>query len=552
MRRVAVLALSAFGLLPSAFALLPSAVPPRHSTIDDLGSINFPTSTRSAEAQRHFIRGVAWLHSFGYDEAIEDFQAAQRLDPSFAMAYWGDAMAHDQPVWFTEDLAGARRALARLGATAAARAERAPTAREKAYLAAVETLFGEGTKEKRDRAYADAMRRLSGEYPEDLEAACFYALSLLGMVPPGEYDLEMRERAGAIAEGVFRKNPLHPGAAHIIIHAYDDREHARRALPAARAYARIAPTSSHALHMPAHIFLQLGMWDEAVASDEASFAASDARVRHRKLPITLRDYHSLAWLEYEYLQQGRYAKARETWTPIAEAVRAARGGGGSPPDRLPSEEHPHQAGAPPAAALTNDFATMRAFYVLETRRWELLKGRETFDNVDELFAVGMSAARLGDTNRTEAAAQLFEKFSRTERDPARQKLVSIMQAELEGLLHMAKGQTRDALAALERAATIEGAMSRPVGRPHPIKPAHELYGELLLETGQPREAAVQFERALWRAENRALSILGLARARAAAGEKERAREAYRQLLEIWRHADPDLADLKEARNVVGR
>jgi tetratricopeptide (TPR) repeat protein len=303
--------------------------------------------------------------------------------------------------------------------------------------------------------------------------------------------------------------------------------------------------------MPAHIFLQLGDWDEAVASDEASFAASDARVKRRKLPITQRDYHSLSWLAYEYLQRGQFAKARAAWRPLEEAVKVAQTSG-SRLGHAPSEEHTHSStvdsvgGRPDSLALKNDLATMRAFHVIETGSWDLMKGSSRFDNVDELFALGMSAAGVKDFDRAEAARQLFEKFAKTEKDPTRQKLVEIMEMQMLALVHRARGH-REAVQAAARAAAIERTLSRPVGRPHPIKPSHELHGELLVEAGRPGEAISEFEHALWRAANRARSLLGLARAQAAAGDRAAAQRTYVRLLEIWKHADPNLPELDEAR-----
>jgi tetratricopeptide (TPR) repeat protein len=533
---------SAFGIHVALLLVLSTVSAQRQ----DLGVIHFPTSTKSSKAQRHFERGVAWLHSFGYEEAIDEFQAAQLLDSGFAMAYWGEAMAHSQPIWFTENVAAARRVLTLFGMA------RAYTPREQGYLDAVRILFGTGDRSARQAAYAAAMGKLAARYPDDLEAACFYALALLATVPRGGYDLDVRERAGAIASAVLRKSPRHPGAAHTVIHAYDDREHAHRALDAARTYARIAPAASHALHMPAHIFLQLGYWDDAVASDEASFAASDARVRRRKLPITQRDYHSLSWLAYEYLQRGQFAKARATWSPVEEAIKIAEASG-SRLGHSPSEEHAHARaapvdaqGGPDSVALKNDLATMRAFHVIETGRWDLMKGTSGFNNVDELFALGMSAARLKDVDRAEAARQLFEKFAKTEKDPSRQKLVAIMEMQMLALVHRARGRKADAVQAAARAAAIERTLSRPVGRPHPIKPSHELHGELLIEAGRPSDAIGEFEHALWRAANRARSLIGLARAQAAAGDRAAARKTYARLLETWKQADSDVPELKEA------
>jgi hypothetical protein len=199
------------------------------------------------------VRGVLLLHSFEYDEAIAAFRDAQRLDPGFAMAYWGEALSYNQPLWYNEDVPKARAVLGRLGATAVARAAKAPTAREKGYLEAVERLYGEGDKPARDRAYRDRMAALTAQYPDDNEAAALYALSLLATIPSGQRDPAVSLKAGGIATAILAKNPEHPGAAHYALHAFDDGEHAAMGLQAARTYARIAPASSHARHMPSHV-----------------------------------------------------------------------------------------------------------------------------------------------------------------------------------------------------------------------------------------------------------------------------------------------------------
>ena len=273
-----------------------------------LGSITFP-ATGNPKAHEVFIRGVLWLHSFAYEEAIDAFRAAQAIDPQFVMAYWGEAMCFNQPLWFGEEPDKARAALAKLGASPSSRAAKAKTPREQLYLAAIEALFGSGAKPERDQAFAAAMATLAGKFPQDDEAQSFYALSLLATLPRGDQALPLRERAGAIAEGVFKRNPRHPGAPHYILHAYDHSQLAARALPAARAYAKIAPAASHALHMPAHAFVQLGHWDEAAATDEASWEASIAWAKRRGLSVAMRDFHSLSWLQYEWTQQGRFDKS---------------------------------------------------------------------------------------------------------------------------------------------------------------------------------------------------------------------------------------------------
>src|SRR6185369_14857027 len=225
-----------------------------------LGKVTFPTSG-SENAQTHFLRGLAALHSFWFEEALDEFREATKVEPDFAMGYWGEAMAYNHPLWAQQDTEAARRTLKNIADVAKL------TQRERTYINAVRALYGEGDKLSRDKAYAAAMEKVYRDYPDDLEAACFYSLSLLGTVRPGDIGYRRQAQAGAIALDVYLKNPDHPGAAHYIIHAFDDPEHAILALPAARRYAQIAPEAHHARHMPAHIFLQLGMWPEAAASN---------------------------------------------------------------------------------------------------------------------------------------------------------------------------------------------------------------------------------------------------------------------------------------------
>ncbi|MCA1562214.1 MAG: hypothetical protein LC804_18740 [Acidobacteria bacterium] len=367
------------------------------------GTVVFPTSGAPA-AQTDFLRGVAWLHSFGYEEAIEAFRAAQRVDSQFAMAYWGEAMSFNQPLWFGEEVAQGRAALARLAPTPQARAAKTTTRREQMYLTAVDALFGQGDRPARHQAYADAMAALVAAFPTDEEARVFHALSLLAILPRGDAALPLREKAGAIAEGVLKRNPKHPGAAHYILHAYDHGKLAARALPAARVYATIAPAASHALHMPAHAFVQLGYWDEAAAADQASWDASVAWVARKNLSIALRDFHSLTWLHYEWTQQGRFTKAAEALQLVDEAMKIIK-----PQDEIGGHHYSDSEigrGSGPLA-LRNDRGSMRARSVIESERWSEMKAQSSFDNIDELFALGMSAVKLGDLARADAAIKLF-------------------------------------------------------------------------------------------------------------------------------------------------
>jgi hypothetical protein len=221
------------------------------SAQSQLGKVVFPTSG-SPEAQAHFLRGLAALHSFWFEEALDEFRASTKIEPNFVMGYWGEAMAHNHPLWAEQDTEAARKVLANIKDLSKI------TTREKAFVEAVRLLYGPGEKLARDKAYSAAMERVYRAYPEDLEAACFYSLSLLGTVRPGDKGFRRQALAGAIALDIYKKNPDHPGAAHFIIHAFDDPEHAIIALPAARRYAQIAPEAHHARHMPAHIFFAVG------------------------------------------------------------------------------------------------------------------------------------------------------------------------------------------------------------------------------------------------------------------------------------------------------
>jgi tetratricopeptide (TPR) repeat protein len=530
--------------VPAACLLVVLPLSAQHREL--LGSISFPNSGAPA-AQADFLRGVAWLHSFGYEDAIDAFRAAQKNDPTFTLAYWGEALSFNQPLWFFEEPDKGRAALAKLGSTTQARAATARTPRERMYLAAVEALYGSGTKQARDKLYSEAMAALAAQFPQDDEAQAFYALSLLALLPRGDQALPLRQKAGAIVEGIFARNPQHPGAAHYILHAYDHASLAPKALTAARAYAKIAPAASHALHMPAHTFLQLGLWDEAAAADQASWDASIEWAARRKLPVSARDYHSLSWLQYEWTQQGRFINAREAIGLIDQAMKVA-GQSGHVGGLHYSDSEIGRGSGP--MALRNDRGSMRARYVIESEEWAEMKGQTSFDNVDELFALGLSAARLGDTKRLYAAVAEFEKLVKSPPDAALLEQATVMLHQLGALLMLSQGQPQEAFAALDRAAAAQARLPKPIGRPYPPKGADELYGEALLQTGRPKDAVVWFERALARTPNRSRAVLGLARAAAKAGEAAKSRTAYKQFLANWRAADPGRPEIKEAQTAL--
>ena len=519
-----------------------------------LGRISFPTSGAAA-AQPAFVRGVLYLHNFEYDDAIAAFRQAQRIDPAFAMAFWGEALAYDQPLWDNENISKARAALARLAPTRSARQAKAPTAREKGYLDAVERLFGDGDHGARARAYADRMGELHAQFPQDDEAAVFYALALLGTIPEGDRNPDVSLKAGAIASAVLKKNPEHPGAAHYALHAYDDGEHAAMGLQAARIYARIAPASSHARHMPSHVFLTLGMWDEAAASDESAFAASVELAKRKGLSPAQYDFHSLSWLHYEYLQQGRFDKARSAMREVERALAPGRAGGAGTPTNPASPDLP----APPAhveseigkgfntGSLRSELASMKARLVLESRDWALMKGQANFENIDELFALGYASVRLGDAGRAEAALEHLRQASTAVPDRDAREVAAVMAEELDAVVRFARGDRAGALAAGARAAALEAKRPKPVARPYPIKPAAELYGEMLLAADGAASAMKQFESALARTPRRAASLFGLASAAERAGQHALAARTAKEFLAVWHLADPARPELAEMR-----
>ena len=493
-----------------------------------LGTIDFPTSGR-ADAQAQFLRGVLYMHSFEYQSAATAFREAQKLDPGFAMAYWGEALNYTHPVWNEQDSVAARATLQRLAATPATRRTKAPTARERGYLEAVELLYGDGSKPRRDTLYSRAMERLSHDHPNDHDARTFYALSLLGL-SQGTRDMATYVRAGAIADDVFRINAHHPGAAHYVIHAFDDPIHAPLGLRAARAYSKIAPDAAHAQHMTTHIFVALGMWDDVVSQNViASGHDHDA----------WRPGHYTAWLGYGMLQQGRLADARKH----LETVQGNVGTASRPPTRA-------------------YLMSMRAHYLINGERWDDPARNWTVDasgvgpapQAMDAFALGLAAIRRGD--RSEADRRLVELVERGKRSPendrygANSKLPIILEKELRAVLKFAEGSSGEALSLLREAAAMEDAMPVEYGPPDVVKPTHELLGEMLLTLKKPAEAQREFARALELAPRRALSLLGLARAATASGDRATAVRAYGDLRDVWHRADAEMPALAEAKRLA--
>jgi len=506
-----------------------------------VGEVTFPNSGAAA-AQAPFLAGLAQLHNFEYASAADLFRKAQQIDPGFAMAYWGEAMTYNHPVWMEQDLSAARKALERLGPTRDGRAAAANTPREKDYLRAVDILYGEGAKPARDLAYASAMAGLSHTYPDDPDAAAFYALALLGTAHGGR-DFAIYMRAAAVVEPVFRDHPRHPGAAHYLIHSYDDPIHAPLGLRAARAYSKIAPSAGHAQHMTSHIFVALGMWDDLVSANETAVTVVDAGRASRGLVPSACGHYNF-WLEYGYLQQGRFGKAKQL---VADCLAAARREKPTPP--LGGQV------LDPDNTAAGSFAAMRLRYLLDTEDWTSDVAAWTIDSRGGLrteialeFGTGYAAAHSGQRaaavsalDRLARARQALEaSLAGSEAGSAQSQArewARLLQSQLAAVIQAADGGRAEATSKVRDAATLEEGLPIEFGPPAIDKPSRELLGELLLSQGKPAEARAAFEQALTRTPERTASLRGLMRAAVESGDTHMGDELRTRLRAIWRLAD---------------
>lgn len=481
------------------------------------GEIDFPTSG-SAAAQPHFLEGVKALHSFQWTEAGIAFRKAQEVDPDFALAYWGEAMSYNHPLWAQQDTEKAKSVLEKVAPTLEGRLASVPTEKEKAWLSTIETLYyTPGDKLTRDKAYADAMAAMAEKWSDDHEAQIFYALSLLGTVRPGDKGFRRQALAASIAQKVFDENPNHPGAAHFVIHSFDDPDHAILALPAAEVYADIAPMAAHALHMPSHIFVQLGKWQRVVDSNIDAYDAAMRVVKELNSPEGGEDFHTLSWLGYGYLMLGDTAMSEKQLDRAREAMA-----------RNPENRRVHDG-----------FLRMHARHILESG----LTPKLAIASVDEaegsndawLSAVGMTAARNGDIATANAAVERLvaqREAANAKGDSYNARRLSILEHEISALTRMSEGDSADAVKHAKAAAELEMEIGAPSGPPDPIKPALELHGEILLADKQYDEAVAAFEQSLQWIPQRTPSMLGLARAAAGAGNDELARKQYQAIIDM--------------------
>jgi tetratricopeptide (TPR) repeat protein len=515
--------------------------PHHHGSPEKLGKVTFPTSCAPA-VQADFTRSVALLHSFWYDPAEKAFGAVAAADPSCAMAQWGVAMSLYHPIWAAPTPAEIKRGQ---DAVSRALAAKAPTPRERDYVSAIAEFYGEAdTLDHRTRAvrYEKAMERVAAAYPDDREAAIFHALALLGTANPADKTYANQRRAGEILNRVLPLQPDHPGVAHYLIHSFDYPALADLALPAARSYSKIAESSPHALHMPSHIFVRLGLWDDAIRSNQESAAAARAHVQKTMPGATAFDeLHAVDYLTYGYLQQGKDAKARE----MVDLVRTV------------SQVDNSQFAA--AYAL----AAVPARYALERGRWAEAAALEVgpaffpwaqfpFAEAITHYARAVGAARSGDVARARVAVDRLEALQKAAVDaklPYWPGQIDIERRAAAGWLAKAENRPEDALRLLKEATDLEAASDKHPVTPGRVLPAVELYGDLLLELGRPAEALAQYEASLKVAPNRSYALAAGVRAASAAGQRGKARALQATLAKVTAAGErprPDLSKVTSA------
>lgn len=519
----------ALPLLALILTMVSSPVGAQHGATETLGAVSFPVSCHPRVGPA-FERAVALLHSFGYDLARDGFEAVVADDPTCAMAEWGVAMSWYHPLWAPPtpaEFAAGRAAVGR------AQAIGGKNERENAWIAAIATFYDDAAgvdPKTRAPRYRDAMAKLTASAapaPADAdEASIFYALSILGAAPPGDPTRAQQRLAADRLLPLVAKLPRHPGLTHYIIHAYDYPDLAVGALDAARRYARIAPSSAHALHMPSHIFVRLGLWPETIASNLDSAASAKALAARFPASAIFDALHALDYLAYAYLQQGRESAARAV---LAEASDlAARAG----------ENDMTFASAYASAAIPARLALERdAWREAASLPLSLVKGGSS-SAVDERypyapaitwFARAVGAARSGDLTAAEAA--LSEIASRQARLAAAPPpgpydwagAVEVQRLAASGWISRARGNNEEAVRLLRDAALAEERTGKHPVTPGSVLPAREQLGDLLLELDKPREALAEYEAELLQTPSRLRSIRGAAKAAALAGEAERAR-----------------------------
>jgi tetratricopeptide (TPR) repeat protein len=483
------------------------------TTASYLGIVNIDISGK-ASALPHFEKGLLLLHSFEYEDAREAFVKAQEEDPQMAMAYWGEAMTYNHSLWAEQEYEDGVAALENLNNIDL---EENTTELERDLIKAVKLLYQTNTeKTQRDIDYANFMESLSEKYPSNHEVAAFYALSLLGSIPDGRDDV-LYGKGAKIAQGILEENPKHPGALHYLIHSYDDPDHASLALDAAHAYSKVAPDASHALHMPSHIFVAMGMWDEVIASNQNSYQASLNRMERKKLDHDARGYHAFHWLQYGYLQKENLENAKKMVHEINQYV----------------SEQPSKRGRA-------HLVFLKGTYLVESDDWDSEIADIRVDVSDLNISVrskyhfldGMKAYKSGNTKQLDSILDLMENDYKREsfivtndqvkicsgvtRDEASKSDLVEAQIRRSQLLALRDLLDNNLVSAEEHflnSITLEESISYSYGPPQIQKPTRELYADWLVSQNRMEDATSQYELTLKNAPKRLHALKGIEKSR---------------------------------------
>ncbi len=507
-------------------------------TETQLGTVQFPISC-AASVQKPFARGVALLHSFWYEEAEKEFLEIAKDDPQCAMAHWGIAMSIWHQLWNEPDAKVIARGLDEVKAAEKLTQTAAP--REKAYIAAIAAFYSDSGKSDHDaraKAYSDAMKEVYKSYPEDHEAAAFYALSLLASEPHHDETFANRIAAAAVLEPLFAIEPDHPGVAHYLIHAYDKPQLAQRGIPAARRYAQVAPAAPHALQMPSHIFARVGLWQDDINSNLASVAAT-RKTAAMHMGGEGHQFHAMDFLFYAYLQSGRESDAKA----LMDEVKA-----------MPEMHDMYGIGFDPHLATEAHFA---ALYPLEMRDWAAAAALApvpvpgTAEDSAGYWAKAIGAAHLHhpeevrkDITAIEAIHQKF--VSDKKKDFAEATENDLKQAQ--AWLAFAEGKYDDAVKILRPIADKEDALG---DEPQGI-PTREMIADILLEAKRPQQSLAEYQTDLKFNPNRFNALSGAARAAEAAGQQSEANEYYAMLLKTCAGGSSTRPELSRAKELLSK
>jgi tetratricopeptide (TPR) repeat protein len=508
-----------------------------------LGTVKFANSC-APDVQPEFARGIALMHSFEFGQAREAFKAVIARDPTCAMALWATGLSYWGNPFAAQSKPAAQMQAGRASLERATAAG-ARTERERDYIAAATLLFDRYDsvdQHTRARAYRDAMERLAAKYPDDPEAATFYALAIAGAADLADKTYGDLRKAGGILEPLWKIHPDHPGLAHYIIHSYDVPSLAPLAVTAARRYAKIAPAAPHALHMPSHTFTRLGYWQDSIDTNILSAAAA------RKAGSIYEELHALDYQTYAYLQSGQDAAAGKLVQAAAE---------------IGSRSHTNVvAGAAPPTGGMYALAAIPARYALERGDWaaasrlEAHASQVAYADAVTWFARAIGAARLKDVSIAKAAVEELQKaIDRLTQDREMYWAEQVTIQKLAGTAWsaLAEGRHADALAAMREAADREDKTEKAAVTPGPLAPARELLGEMLLELKRPKEALAEFQKTIVKEPNRFRALAGAASAATLSGDRAAARKYYEQLLAVAARADaPGRPELKAAREATRR